>query len=276
MSIVDSHHHFWKYTTAEYGWIPDSMAVLRQDYLPAHLAAEMAAGGVQRAVSVQVRQTVEESRWLLEIADATPFIAGVVGWVPLAGPSAGAVLEELAVHPKFRGVRHILQDEPANELMDDPAFRRGIGQLARHGLTYDILIHERHLDQAIRLVRAFPGQIFVLDHIAKPRIRQRVMEPWARQLREISQFENVYCKLSGIATEADWANWEPGDVRPYMDHALECFGPRRLMFGSDWPVMLVATSYGRWRDQVLEFASSLSRSERDRLLGGTAVEAYRL
>jgi L-fuconolactonase len=271
--LIDAHHHFWRYTREEYGWIPDNMALLRRDYLPEHLAAETSAVGIEGVVTVQVRQTVEESRWLLELAARHPIVKGVVGWAPLVDPGIEATLADLAVAPAFKGVRHILQEEPDNDLMDSSDFRRGVAALRRLGLSYDILIYERHLPQAIRFVDQFPDQTLILDHLAKPRIRDGVMEPWKALLREIARRPNLYCKLSGIATEADWSGWQPGDLEPYIDHALECFGPRRLMFGSDWPVALVATGYRRWFDTVVDL---LSASERERVMGGTAVEAYRL
>ncbi len=271
--MIDSHHHFWKYSQREYGWIPNNMALLRRDYLPEHLQPEMEAAGIEGTVAVQVRQSVEESRWLLALADGHQFIRGVVGWAPLAAPGVDAVLESLAANGRFKGVRHILQDEPANNLMESSAFQGGVAALRRHSLSYDILIHERHLGQAIRFVDHFPNQVLILDHMAKPGIKNGAMEPWRTRLREIALRPNLYCKLSGMVTEADWSQWQPSNLRPYFDHALECFGPKRLMFGSDWPVALTASSYRRWYETVVGW---LSESERARIMGGTAVEAYRL
>lgn len=274
--VIDAHHHFWRYGPAEYGWISDSMSLLRRDFLPADLAKEIAAAGIDGVVSVQARQTVEETRWLLEMADAHDFIKGVVGWVPLVSPDVGKDLERFAGRTKLKAVRHVLQDEPDDAFMLRPDFDRGIGLLKDFGLRYDILIFERHLPQSIELVDRHTGLTFVLDHVAKPRIRENVLEPWRQNMRELARRPNVYCKISGMATEADHKNWSPAQLRPYMDVALEAFGPRRLMFGSDWPVCLLACAYRRWYEIVSDFVAPLSADERRQILGETAVEAYGL
>jgi L-fuconolactonase len=274
--IIDAHHHFWNYSPQEYGWISDEMKVLRRDFGPDDLRREAAAAGVDGVVSVQARQTVEETRWLLELAGANDFIRGVVGWVPLVSPEVARDLERFASHPKLKGVRHVLQDEPDDDyaLRDD--FNRGIGELKRFNLRYDILIYERQLPQAIRLVDRHPEQVFVLDHVAKPRIKAGAISPWRENIKELARRGNVFCKVSGMATEADWQQWTPAQLRPYFDAALEAFGPRRLMFGSDWPVCLLACDYARWVTTVRDFAAELSDAERARLFGGTATEAYGL
>jgi L-fuconolactonase len=274
--VIDAHHHFWNYSAEEYGWISEEMKVLRRDFTPADLRKEIAAAGVDGVVSVQARQTVDETRWLLELAAANDFIRGVVGWVPLVSPDVGRDLERFAASPKLKAVRHVLQDEPDDDyaLRDD--FDRGVGELKRFNLRYDILVFERHLPQAIKLVDKHPEQVFVLDHVAKPRIKEGKLDPWRANLKELARRGNVYCKASGMATEADWKQWTPGQLRPYFDAALDAFGPRRLMFGSDWPVCLLATDYGRWVRTVRELAGELTNAEQSRLFGGTATEAYGL
>jgi L-fuconolactonase len=228
------------------------------------------------AIPVQVRQTEEENRFLLDIADASAGrIAAVVGWAPLADAArVDAVLERYGAHPRFKGVRHILQDEPANALMDDTAFNAGVERLAHYNLVYDLLIYERHLEQAIRFVDRHRRVRFVLDHAAKPRIKDGIREPWARLLRELARRPNVYCKISGMATEADWQTWKDPQITPYLETALEAFGASRLMFGSDWPVMLVASDYSRWVSVVEHYTARLSAEERRRIWGETAREAY--
>ena len=272
--VIDAHHHFWRYDPAEYGWISESMSVLRRDFLPDDLKREIKPVGVDGVVSVQARQTLQETEWLLDLADRHEFIRGVVGWVPLASEKVRADLERLSTRQKLRAVRHVLQDEADDNYILRDDFNRGVRQLKDVGLRYDILIFERHLLQTIRFVDRHPQQIFVLDHIAKPRIRENAIAGWRRDLRELARRPNVWCKLSGLVTEADHRSWTPTQLRPYMETALEAFGPRRLMFASDWPVCLLACEYQRWYHIVREFASSLSPGEQARLFGQTAAEAY--
>lgn len=273
---IDSHHHFWSYDPVEYGWIDDAMKVIRRDFLPEHLRAEIAAAGVDGVVSVQARQSVAETEWLLNFAAKHDFIKGVVGWVELVSSRVGADLERFAAHPKLKSVRHVVQGEPDDNFILREDFNRGIRELKQFNLVYDILIFERHLPQTIRFVDAHPNQIFVLDHIAKPRIKDDAFEPWNKNLRELAKRENVYCKASGMVTEADYETWTEAQVRRYFDAALEAFGPKRLMFGSDWPVCLVACGYARWHKLVSSWIQNLSQPEQDRILGGTAIEAYKL
>jgi L-fuconolactonase len=276
MLRIDSHHHFWKFDAKEYGWIDEHMAVLRHDFLPADLHKEMAVAGISGSVAVQARQTVEETRWLLELAGQNDFIKGVVGWVPLAGPNVGAVLDQFAANPNLRGVRHVLQDEPDENHILREDFNRGIGKLTHHNLTYDILIFERHLPQTIRFVDQYPNQKFVVDHLAKPRVKYKAISPWREHMFELAKRQNVYCKISGLATEADHKKWTEEQLQPYIDTVIEAFGPRRVMFGSDWPVCLLALSYQRWVGIVAKTASRLSAAEQQRLWAETAIEAYGL
>jgi L-fuconolactonase len=273
---IDAHQHFWRYDPAEYQWIDGSMRSLQRDFLPEHLRDEMARANVQASIAVQVRQTLEETRWLLELADAHPFVAGVVGWVDLQADDVEAQLASVAGHAKLVGVRHIVQSEPDDRFLLRPSFCRGIAALGRLDLSYDILIHPRHLPAAAELVGRFPGQTFVLDHLAKPPIRARRIDEWARDLRTLARAPHVWCKLSGLVTEADWEHWRPGDIRPYLDVALDCFGAGRLMAGSDWPVCTVAADYSRTMSLVREYLARRPAGERDAVLGGNAQAVWGL
>lgn len=284
---IDAHQHFWRYDAAEYGWITDRMHVLQRDFLPDDLRPLARAAGVHACVAVQVRQDVDENRYLLDLADEHAFVAGVVGWVDLQSPSVRDQLEQHAGHPKFVGVRHIVQDEPDDQFLIRPAFCDGIAQLAEFDLAYDILIYRRHLDVAAELVRQFPHQRFVLDHLAKPAVREETVErragrqpasfdEWRRGLRALADLPNVYAKMSGLVTEASWTEWTPRDLHPYLDVALDCFGPERLMIGSDWPVCTLAGDYGRTLSAVSDYVARLSRHERAAILGGTAKRFYKL
>jgi len=272
---IDAHHHFWHYNTRDYGWISDEMAVLRRDFLPADLKPVLDGAGIDRVVSVQARQCVEETEWLLSLAEQNDFIAGVVGWLPIASPEFPALLERFAANPKLRALRHVVQDEPDDRFILGDDFNRGVDRILATGLVYDILIFERHLPYAIEFVRRHsPEQVFVLDHIAKPKIAAGELQPWADNLRKLAAFPNVFCKLSGLVTEADIRSWTPQQLRPYMETVIDAFGPDRVMFGSDWPVCTCATTYARWRGVVGDFIASLSEHEQAQIMGGTALKAY--
>lgn len=210
------------------------------------------------------------------MAEQFSFIQGVVGWAPIASEDFSEHLDRLQSSRKLKGFRHIIQSEPDDNFILNASFNRGVACLNNTGLVYDILIFEKHLPAAIRFVDRHPQQKFVLDHVAKPKIRERVMDPWQRNITELAQGENVYCKISGMATEADWSAWSPQDLWPYLEVVLEAFGPQRLMAGSDWPVCLLATSYSGWFDVLNVFLEKLAGTERERILGGTASEVYRL
>ncbi len=272
---IDAHHHFWHYTPAEYGWIDDTMSAIRRDFLPADLAHEIAPAGIDAVVSVQARQTLAETEFLLAQASSHPWIAGVVAWLPLADPGIAPLLERFSADPWLKGIRHVLQAEP-DAYMDRPDFNAGLSQLRALNLTYDILIYHAQLPAAIRLVDRPPDQIFVLDHIAKPAIRAGELQPWARNLNELARRPNVFCKLSGVVTEAGYKTWTYEQILPYMEAALQAFTPARLMFGSDWPVCRVAVSYLDWVRSVERFAAPLSDAEREALFHTTAARAYRL
>ncbi len=257
------------------GWIDDRMAKLRRDFLPGDLAPELEAAGIDGCIAVQARQTFEETGWLLQLADEHSFIAGVVGWVDLQSPTADADLERIAKHPKLVGVRHVLQDEP-DEFFERPAFRRGVARLERFDLTYDLLIYGRQLPAAVKFVAPLPNQRFVLDHMGKPDIRGGQLEPWRTELRRLAAFPNVWCKLSGLVTEAEWNGWTPDDLRPYLDAAAEAFGPKRLMIGSDWPVCTLAARYMRVMGVVMDYIATWPAADREAVLGGTAERLWNL
>jgi len=274
---IDSHHHFWNYSPTEYGWINDQMSVLRRDFGPKDLQHVMAESKIDRVVSVQARQTLEETKWLIDLAKDNPFIAGVVGWVPLANDQITAELESLSAHKKLKAVRHVVQDESDDRFILGDAFNRGISQLKRYNLVYDILIYARQLPASIEFVDRHPEQQFVLDHIAKPTIHRDLFDDeWARNMRELGRRKNVACKFSGVATEVHDPEWTVDTIRPYWDVALEAFGPKRLMYGSDWPVCLLKTDYRRWVSAVEELTSKLSAHEQASFWSQTAIQAYSL
>ena len=274
MLRIDSHHHLWRFNPKEYGWIDEQMQVLRHDFLPPDLYKEISAAGINASIAVQARQTLEETRWLLELATQNDFIRGVVGWVPLIDPNVGDIMATFAAHPKLRALRHVLQDEPDENYILREDFNRGIRELKTHNLTYDILIFERHLPQTIRFVDQHPNQTFVVDHLAKPRVKFGALEPWRAHMHELAKRPNVYCKISGLATEADHKNWTEDQLQPYMDTVLSAFGPGRTMFGSDWPVSLLALSYQRWVSLVEKTTASLSTEEQQQFWGEKAIAAY--
>jgi len=276
MIRIDAHQHFWKYTAAEYGWINDQMAPLRRDFLPWDLKPLLDENGMHGSIAVQARQSLEETQWLLELAEQNSFIRGVVGWADLKSPLFRDQLEGLAPHKKLVGVRHVVQDEPDDYFMLRPEFQCGIALLAEFGLAYDLLLHPRHLPIATQLVRQYPAQTFVLDHLAKPAIADGVIEPWRRDIRELAKCPNVSCKLSGMVTEARWKTWMPGDFRPYLDAVLDAFGASRLMIGSDWPVCTLSAEYAQTQGIVIDFLDRLTEEQRDGILGGNCARIYRI
>lgn len=273
---IDAHHHVWRYHPAEYGWISPDMIALRRDFLPADLENEMHHAGLNGAVAVQARQTLEETNWLLSLAENSAVMKGVVGWAPVADCSFPRHLERLRANSKLKGLRHLIQDEPDPAFLQREDFNRGIALLSGAGLVYDLLVFEKQLASAIEFVDRHPQQVFVLDHIGKPRIKEGVLDPWRRHIAEIAHRENVYCKFSGLVTEADWSHWTPQDLQPYFDAVLKAFGPRRIMAGSDWPVCLLATTYRGWFDLLHTFVQPLSKSEQEMILGGVATRVYSL
>jgi len=273
---IDAHHHLWRYSPEEYGWIDDEMAALRKNFLPQDLTRELAAAEIDGTIAVQARQTMDETRWLLQMADECEAIRGVVGWAPIAGENFPGVMEEFEHRPKLKGLRHVIQSEKDENYILREDFNSGIRTMLGSGLVYEILIYERHLPQTIDFVDEHPDQSFVLDHLAKPLIREETLEPWATRMRELGRRENVCCKLSGMVTEADWSAWTPESLRPYLDVVVEAFGAERLMAGSDWPVCLVASGYGRWFEVLRQYFAAFSVDERAAVFGETATAVYGL
>jgi L-fuconolactonase len=277
--MIDAHQHFWRYDRDEYAWIDETMAAIRRDFLPADVRPAMDAAGVSASVAVQARQTLDETRWLLDLAARHPFICGVVGWIDLQGDVEAQLASFAETGPDegaLVGVRHIVQAEP-EDFLERPAFLAGIARLERFGLSYDILVYARQLPAAIAFADRFPRQPFVLDHLGKPEVREdgrhdsrHGYKMWRRHLEALAALPNVCCKLSGLVTEADWRAWTPGQLRPYLDAALEAFGPSRVMMGSDWPVCLVAASYAEVTGLVVDAVAEYSAGEREQMLGGNA------
>ncbi len=275
--MIDAHHHFWTYNAPEFSWVTDDMAVLRQDFLPRQLEEAVAGTGVSGVVTVQAKQSVEETEWLLGLAGCGERIKGVVGWVPLKDPGVGAILDRLRENARFCGVREIVQGAPDAGFFDSPDFHRGLRELTARDCPYDLLVFQNQLASATRFVDAHPGQRFILDHLAKPEIRgERPPPEWERGLRELAKRQNVFCKFSGVVTEVREGDWSVERLRPYFETALEAFGSKRLLFGSDWPVCLLRSGYAAWVAAVRELAASLSEPERAAFFGETACAAYGL
>lgn len=273
---IDAHHHLWHYSSEEFAWISPAMEALKRDFLAAELVGEMRAVGVAGCVAVQARQSLEETRWLLECSAECAAIRGVVGWVPLVDPEVRGILREFVAGGRLKGVRHIVQDEPDDAFILREDFGRGVAALLDVGLVYDLLVHERHLPQTVEFVRRHPQQAFVLDHLGKPRVGDGEIAGWREQILRLAEYENVSCKLSGLVTEADWVNWTLDDLQPYLDVALEAFGAERLMAGSDWPVCLLASGYERWWATLEAWTEPLTVAQREQIFGGTAQRIYRL
>lgn len=273
---IDAHQHFWRYTSKEYGWIDDSMRAIQQDFLPFDLRPLLQRAGFDGTVAVQARQTLEETRWLLTLAEHYSFIKGVVGWVDLKSDHVDDQLQEISIHQKCVGVRHVVQDEPDDRFLLRESVMRGISKLRDYDLTYDLLILPKHLPVACELVAIFPDQPFVVDHMAKPLIREQIMSPWEEGIRRLASFDNVYCKVSGMATEADWQNWQSQDFLPYLDVVFDAFGPERLMTGSDWPVCTLAGSYQHVLQIVIDYLEQFSDQQKAAVRGDNAARFYQL
>lgn len=275
---IDAHQHFWSYGADNYSWI-DPASVVARDFMPAELEPQLRASGIDGTVAVEARSQVDETEDLLGFARERQFVHGVVGWLPLVDARVGDLIDRYASDSKLRGLRHAIAAEPDPDFMLREDFNRGIARLrhaGRRGLRFDLLLVPANLSRAPAFVDRHPQQIFILDHFAKPRVKDHLLEPWASALRELARRPNVYCKVSGLVTEADHRSWTPSDLRPYLDVALEAFTPRRLLFGSDWPMCLLATTYDGWLSTVRDWVSALSSHERNRILGETAIEAYGL
>lgn len=274
--IIDAHQHFWQYDPRRHSWITESMSALKRDFLPADLQPELTHNGVSGSIAVQAETSLRETEFLLQLAGTSDKIFGVVGWIDLSSPAIADQLQSLKGLEKLCGLRHIVQDEPDDRYLLREDVMRGIAAIGDAGFPYDILVYPRQLPAAIELVARFPNQKFVLDHCAKPLVKTRQFEPWATHIRELAKFPHVCCKLSGLITEADWHSWEPTDLRPYLDLVVEAFTPSRLMFGSDWPVCLLAGEYRAVKNSIEVYAQQLSQGDRDLIFGGVAARFYGL
>ncbi len=279
MQIIDAHHHLWDRGRFSYQWLKQ-MPALDRDFILRDYEQLITGTGVTKSIHVQAEVEplygIQETRWILSMADAAGPVAGVVGWAPIEQEGIGAFLEKLGTHPKLKGIRRLIQSEADPGFCARPEFVAGVRKLAPLNLSFDICIYHPQLGAAIELVRQVPEVNFVLDHIGKPAIKDRLVEPWKAQLRELAALPNVWCKVSGMATEADWTAWKPADLRPYLDHVIDCFGFSRLMWGSDWPVCTLAASYGQWLELVQEAVQGASEAEKRQLFWDTATVFYRL
>lgn len=274
--IIDAHQHFWKYEPIKHEWIDESMAVIRQDFLPSDLKKTYDTNGIDGCVAVQADQTLAETDFLLKLSEEHDFIKGVIGWVDLRAENIDSVLEKYGSNKKIKGFRHIVQGEADHNFLIRPDFLKGISHLEKYGYVYDILIFPHQLGAALEFVKQFPNQKFIIDHMAKPYIKDGFYDGWAILMAEIAKYENVFCKLSGMITEADYNSWTPSQIFPYMDLVLQTFGPKRILFGSDWPVCLVAGSYTDVKKVVTDFIAELSSSEQSAIMGENAMQFYNL
>ena len=274
--IIDSHQHFWQVGRFDYPWMTPDIELLCRDYLPGMLEPILQRNGVAQTVLVQASNSVEETLWLLELADENSFIAGVVGWIDLQDEGTAQQLDVLTTCSKLKGVRHLVESEPADDWLTQATVVRGLRELGARGLTYDLLVHPRHLKYATQVVAQCPDTRFVVDHMAKPPIKTGEIGEWARELKPLAAFPNVSCKLSGLVTEANWSNWRVEDLKPYVETSLEYFGPERMIFGSDWPVCLLAATYERVLDALQSLLAHLNEDERRRIFSDNAVKFYRL
>jgi len=271
---IDAHQHFWHYNPQEHVWMTDEMEVLKRDYLPDDLKPLLESIGFGGTIAVQARQMIEETEWLLELSDQHDLIKGVVGWVDLRSSEIRAQLEKYSQHPKLKGVRHVVHDEPDDNFMLLPEFQRGIAELKDFSLRYDLLLFYRHLPVAVKLVEKFPEQSFVVDHISKPVIKDKMISPWKEGIEELAKYENVYCKLSGMVTETHWDQWKADDFTPYLDIVLEAFGPDRVMIGSDWPVCILCGDYTSVMNIVIDYVQQFPTETQEKILGGNCARFY--
>lgn len=270
---IDAHQHFWQYNPEKHAWIEDHMSTIRQDFLPKDLKPLLDQAGVEGTVAVQADESFDENTFLLQLAKENSFIKKVVGWVDLRSLSLEKSLEEYSTNPSMAGFRMILQGQPP-ALMDDISFRNGMAKLKNYGYTYDILVFPHHLRATLDLVSHFPDQPFVIDHLAKPYIKDGKIDEWASWMKKIASFDNVHCKVSGMVTEANWKSWTSAELNPYIEVVLEAFGAERLMFGSDWPVQLLAAEYQQYHDLLSDYISSLSAVEQANIMGNNAAKFY--
>jgi len=274
--VIDSHQHFWKYEPVKHSWIDDDMSVIRRNFSPSDLAKVYQENGIDGCVAVQADQTLEETDFLIDLASINNFIKGIVGWVDLRAENIENVLEKYSTDKIVKGFRHVVQGEVDHNFLLRPNFSRGISLLEKHNFTYDILVFPHQLGSVLEFVKKFPHQKFVIDHIAKPYIKDGYFEGWATMMTAIGKHENVSCKMSGMVTEAEFNIWTPEQINPYMDTVLEAFGSKRILFGSDWPVCLVAGNYSKIKKLTTDFISQLSKIEQNSIMGNNAIEFYNL
>ncbi len=274
--MIDSHQHFWQYNPQDHAWIDDQMHTLKQDFMPPDLKKEMDRVGLEGCVAVQADQTEAETDFLLDLYDRYEYIKGVVGWLDIRADNFEEKLDQYAEKKGLKGLRHIVQDEPDDQFLLRPDFLRGIKTLGGYDLAYDILIFSRHLPVAVKFAMEFPEQKFVLDHIAKPEIAEQEIEEWERGIRELAQHPNMYCKVSGMVTEADWDYWQPDDFKPYLDIVFDAFGTDRLMFGSDWPVCTLAASYREVWEIIEDYIQEFTDEKKVNIMGINAKQFYSL
>ena len=274
--IIDSHQHFWNYEPVKHQWIDDCMLTIRRDFAPCDLKKVYDTNGIDGCIAVQADQTLEETDFLLKLSEENDFIKGIVGWIDLRASDIDTVLKTYSKHKKIKGFRHVVQGEPDHNFLLRPNFLRGISALEKYNFTYDILIFPHQLGATLEFVKKFPNQKFVIDHIAKPYIKDGFYDGWATLMLEIGKLPNVYCKLSGMITEADFKTWTPAQIAPYMSLVLKAFGANKLMFGSDWPVCLVAGNYKSVKKIVSNFIENLSSREQSAIMGGNAIEFYNI
>ena len=274
--VIDSHQHFWKYEPVKHSWIDDDMSVIRRDFSPSDLAKVYQENSIDGCVAVQADQTQEETGFLIDLASINNFIKGIVGWVDLRAENIENVLEKYSTDKIVKGFRHVVQGEADHNFLLRPNFSRGISLLEKHNFTYDILVFPHQLGSVLEFVKKFPHQKFVIDHIAKPYIKDGYFEGWATMMTAIGKHKNVSCKMSGMVTEADFNTWSPEQIHPYMDTVLEAFGSKRILFGSDWPVCLVAGNYSKIKKLTTDFISQLSKIEQNSIMGNNAIEFYNL
>lgn len=274
--IIDSHQHFWKYEPIKHEWIDENMSVIRKDFMPSDLQKVYTKNGIDGCVAVQADQTLEETDFLLELADKNDFIKGIVGWVDFRSENINEVLKHYSQVEKIKGFRHVVQGEADHNFLLRPDFLRGISLLEKYNFTYDILVFPHQLGATLEFVKKFPNQKFVIDHIAKPYIKDGFYDGWAALMTEIGKQKNVHCKLSGMITEADFDQWSPEQIEPYMNLVLNTFGSEKIMFGSDWPVCLVAGNYNKVKEIVINFIAKLSSKEQTSIMGENAIKFYNL
>jgi len=274
--VIDSHQHFWNYEPVKHDWIDDDMSVIRRDFLPSDLKKEYDNYGIDGCVAVQADQTLAETDFLLQLSNENDFIKGIVGWVDLRSETIKTDLEKYSIHKKIKGFRHVVQGEPDHNFLLRSNFLRGISTLKYFDFTYDILVFPHQLGAVLEFVKRFPNQKFVIDHIAKPYIKDGFFNGWATLMKNIATYQNVECKISGMITEADYKSWTPAQIEPYMDVVLNAFGSSRIMYGSDWPVCLVAGNYKQVKDLVTHFIANLSVSEQADIMGNNAIKFYNL